>query len=138
MKSNRYGILDAVRGFSIISMVLFHAAWDLVYIYGLNATEYRIGSRIDAPEENLAAMKAVLDSIRTHNAGQYVSDLTVSDPKNMTITTRTGIRVKLGDSGNMDNKIKWMYSAVGDLESRGEIRGTLDVSSGTKADYMPN
>jgi hypothetical protein len=31
----------------------------------------------------------------------------------------------------------WMSSAVSDLESRGNTRGTLDVSGGDKADYMP-
>ena len=108
-----------------------------VYVYGLNATSYRIGGRITAPEENLQAMKVVLDSIRSQDAAQYVSDLTISDTDSMVITTRTGIRVKLGDAQNMDSKILWLRSAVSDLESRGDTRGTLDVSSGTKADYMP-
>lgn len=108
-----------------------------VYVYGLDATSYRIGGRITAPENRLFAMKAVLDSIRTQNAAQYVSDLTVSDPDNMMITTRTGMRVKLGDREQMDDKILWMRMAVSDLESRGDTRGLLDVSSGNKADYMP-
>jgi len=108
-----------------------------IYVYGLNATNYRIGGRIAAPEESLQAMKIVLDAVRAQNAAQYVSDLTIDDAENITMTTRTGIRVKLGDSGNMENKIVWMRSAVSDLESRGDTRGTLDVSSGTKADYTP-
>lgn len=108
-----------------------------VYVYGLDATSYRIGGRITAPEEKLQAMKTVLDSIRSQNAKQYVSDITVSDVDAMVITTRTGMRVKLGDAQNMENKILWMCSAVSDLESRGDTRGTLDVSSGTKADYTP-
>ena len=108
-----------------------------VYVYGLDATSYRIGGRITAPEEHLLSMKAVLDSIRSQNAAQYVSDLTVSDPDSMMITTRTGMRVKLGSRENMDDKILWMRMAVSDLESRGDTRGMLDVSSGTKADYKP-
>ena len=51
--------------------------------------------------------------------------------------TRSGVVVKLGDMGNMDEKIRWLRSAVSDLETRGETRGTLDVSSGTRADYRP-
>ena len=108
-----------------------------VYVYGLDATSYHVGGRITAPEERLLSMKEALDSIRSQNAAQYVSDLTVSDPDNMMITTRTGMRVKLGDRENMDDKILWMRMAVSDLEGRGDTRGTLDVSSGTKADYMP-
>lgn len=40
----RYGVLDALRGFSMISMVLYHAMYDLVAIYGLDVRWY-----FDAP-----------------------------------------------------------------------------------------
>ena len=41
----------------------------------------------------------------------------------------------LGNSENMNNKIIWMAGTLKDLEARGETSGTLDVSSGNKADY---
>lgn len=34
-KSTRLELLDLIRGFTIISMVLYHLTWDLVFIYGL-------------------------------------------------------------------------------------------------------
>jgi uncharacterized membrane protein len=34
MQEHRYGILDAVRGLTVLSMVLYHACWDLVYLEG--------------------------------------------------------------------------------------------------------
>lgn len=33
-KRQRYGLLDSVRGLVLISMILYHACWDLVYIFG--------------------------------------------------------------------------------------------------------
>ena len=30
----RYQLLDTLRGFSLVSMILFHACWDLVYLFG--------------------------------------------------------------------------------------------------------
>lgn len=108
-----------------------------VYITDLECGSYEIGQRISAPEEKLEAMKIVLDAIRAQNAGAYVSELSVKDLLNLQITTRTGIRVQLGDVSDMEGKILWMRSAVADLESRGQTSGTLDVSSGTKADYRP-
>lgn len=36
----RYRLLDNIRGFAIINMVLYHLCWDLVYIYGINLTWY--------------------------------------------------------------------------------------------------
>lgn len=34
MISDRYGLLDVLRGITLISMILYHGAWDMVYIYG--------------------------------------------------------------------------------------------------------
>lgn len=34
--SGRCALLDTLRGFTVINMVLFHAAWDLVYMFGVN------------------------------------------------------------------------------------------------------
>ncbi|MDL2293560.1 DUF1624 domain-containing protein [Ruminococcaceae bacterium OttesenSCG-928-D13] len=37
----RVRLLDNLRGFSVVSMVAFHAMYDLVYMYGLKADWYR-------------------------------------------------------------------------------------------------
>ena len=108
-----------------------------IYITGLDGTSYKIGKRINAPENKLSAMKTVLESIRKMDAAAYVSEINLGDLMQLSIVTRSGVVVKLGDTGNMDEKIRWMRSAVADLESRGETRGTLDVSSSTRADYQP-
>ncbi len=34
MERRRYQILDAIRGCALASMLLYHAAWDLVYLFG--------------------------------------------------------------------------------------------------------
>lgn len=38
--SHRCALLDALRGLTVINMVLFHAMWDLVYIFGVHAPWY--------------------------------------------------------------------------------------------------
>ena len=108
-----------------------------VYITGLEGTAYRIGKRISAPESKLSAMKTVLESIRKMDAAAYISEVNLTDLMEITAIARSGVIVKLGDTGNMDEKIRWLRSAVSDLDTRGETRGTLDVSSGTRADYRP-
>lgn len=40
-KSFRYGVLDSIRGLVVISMILYHACWDLVYIFGKDWSWYR-------------------------------------------------------------------------------------------------
>lgn len=37
----RYGILDTLRGITVISMVLYHMTWDLVYLYGMDWSWYQ-------------------------------------------------------------------------------------------------
>lgn len=41
IKSNRLELLDAIRGITIISMIIFHTLWDLVYIYNIDIDWYK-------------------------------------------------------------------------------------------------
>lgn len=34
MGSNRYFVLDAIRGIAILNMIVYHAVWDLVHLFG--------------------------------------------------------------------------------------------------------
>lgn len=36
MKENRFQLLDTIRGVVLISMILYHATWNFVYIYGMD------------------------------------------------------------------------------------------------------
>lgn len=36
MPKHRFQTLDTIRGFALVSMILYHASWDMVYIFGLN------------------------------------------------------------------------------------------------------
>lgn len=40
-KRQRYGLLDSIRGLVLISMIVYHACWDLVYIFGKDWEWYR-------------------------------------------------------------------------------------------------
>lgn len=37
----RVAVLDSLRGATLVSMVLYHACWDLVYLFGVNWSWYR-------------------------------------------------------------------------------------------------
>lgn len=40
-KSLRYHLLDSIRGLVLVSMILYHGCWDLVYIFGKDWIWYR-------------------------------------------------------------------------------------------------
>lgn len=39
-KTKRYALLDQLRGLTFISMLLYHATWDLVYLFGVSLSWY--------------------------------------------------------------------------------------------------
>ncbi|MCD7806717.1 MAG: DUF1624 domain-containing protein [Lachnospiraceae bacterium] len=41
MNSNRYLILDEIRGLALLNMIAYHACWDLVYMFGLDWAWYQ-------------------------------------------------------------------------------------------------
>ena len=108
-----------------------------VYVTGLRASYYTLGRQLDTADGRCGCMKAVLEALKNQHATGYVSELSVADTADLRIISRTGMTVNLGDSSDMEAKITWMAGALSDLEARGETTGTLDVSSGTKADYAP-
>ena len=34
MERRRYQVLDTIRGCALVSMILYHTSWDLVYLFG--------------------------------------------------------------------------------------------------------
>ena len=41
MSHTRYYVLDTLRGFALINMILYHAIWDLVYVFRFDWSWYR-------------------------------------------------------------------------------------------------
>lgn len=41
MSNKRYLILDEIRGLALLNMIVYHACWDLVYIFGIDWSWYR-------------------------------------------------------------------------------------------------
>lgn len=39
--TSRYAVLDAIRGFALVHMILYHTSWDLVYLFGFDWPWYR-------------------------------------------------------------------------------------------------
>ena len=39
-RSSRYALLDELRGLDLISMMLYHGCWDLVFLFGVQANWY--------------------------------------------------------------------------------------------------
>ncbi len=40
-QSSRYTVLDILRGFALVNMILYHAMWDIVYMFKVNIVWFR-------------------------------------------------------------------------------------------------
>lgn len=107
----------------------------LPYISGMSATAVTPGSLLATDAKKLSAYSAIIAALNENDADELVSEIKLDDPEDLRIATRTGMEIVLGDENNMTRKIAFMKGAVLDLEQRGSVSGTLDVSSGDKADY---
>ena len=107
------------------------------YVSGIKAMYYSPGRQLDTSDGRCPAMSAVLKALKEQGATSYVSELSVSNTDDLRIYTSSGMTVLLGNAENMEAKVAWMTAALTDLQARGQTRGTLDVSSATKADFMP-
>ncbi len=107
------------------------------YVTGLRTQSYMLGRQLETADGRCASMKAVVEALKANEATAYASEVNVADSADLRIITRKGTTVLLGNAEDMERKIAWMAGALADLEARGENGGTLDVSSGTKADYRP-
>ncbi len=130
-------ILSMERDGTVIERLDALPQTDAVYVSGLGITAYRPGEVVSAPASQLEAMVSALSALYDNAATAYVSELNVSNPNDIYLYSRTGMRVTLGDDTDMGSKVVWMVGALRDLEARGETGGELDVSSGDKADYSP-
>lgn len=108
-----------------------------VYVSGLKPQYYTLGRQLDDSDGRRSAMSAVINALKSQGAMAYASELNVNSVSDLRIVARSGVSVLLGDRSDMEDKIAWMAAALSDLEARGEISGQLDVSSGSKADFMP-
>lgn len=108
-----------------------------LYVTGIKAAYYTLGRQLDLADGRCGAMKAVVEALKAQGASGYAAELNVNAVDDLRIISRTGITVLLGDAQDMEAKIAWMAGALSDLEARGQTAGTLDVSSGTKADFKP-
>ena len=51
--AGRYALLDELRGLDLLSMIGYHACWDLIFLFGMSAAWYYLSEEEcgrDSPE----------------------------------------------------------------------------------------
>lgn len=107
-----------------------------VLFKGLHIMSCRVGSQLSAGQDQTDTMCEILAAIEANGAAQRIAEVNLEDTDDIVIKTVNGVTVRVGNIREIDRKLAWMMGALRDLESRGQKGGTLDVSSGNKADYV--
>lgn len=109
-----------------------------VYVTDLNVSFQKAGRRLQsATPGQMDALLALLEAMETVGCQNIVDTVSVNDPQQLIIYSTNGVEVELGDCERMEAKLSWMKAVIEDLIRRQESFGTLNVTSGTHADYYP-
>ena len=83
------------------------------------------------------ALVALLKGFEQVPCQSLISWATMENPQNIMMYSTNHVWVEMGGSENIADKLRWTQAVLEDLIARGEKLGTLNVSSGTHADYAP-
>lgn len=110
---------------------------DLLFISGLEAGFCGLGERVGGDAARLEACMAVLAAADACAAESFISEVNMADAGNIHMIEGSGMRILLGDTGSLADKLSLACAAVQDIKRRGEGGGVLDVAGVSHADYRP-
>lgn len=108
-------------------------------ISGLRVDHISVGSFLNVQDkQQWTVLHQVITNIKALPALKMITNVNVSDKKNILVTTVDGISVRLGDSSRMFEKMKAMIATVDGIKrtSRNPL-GTLDLTTPTRPTFHP-
>ncbi len=106
-------------------------------VTGMLVTNYSVGEQIESEDpKQLSALQIILAELIEQDASHLISEINVSEVSDLSMVTTNGIRVKLGNFEDMDEKIRWLRATLPVLLSEGHEGGTLNLSTGKNASFL--
>ena len=110
----------------------------LPVIQGLTVNTYQVGEKI-VPDQTIqmTAMHHVLSELEMQKMIPETEEINLSSVNDILLITRDGRPVEVGNTENMERKIRFLRAVLEDLRSKGIYDGLINVSSGNSATYSP-
>lgn len=109
-----------------------------IYVTDMDVSFRKAGRRLQsATSGQMDALLAILEAMQEVGCQRLVDTVSMKNPQQLILYSINGVQVKLGDGSRMKDKLRWTQAVVNDLIERQESFGTLNVTSGTHADYYP-
>lgn len=85
----------------------------------------------------LSQLKEIIAALEKEEVYDIITEINMSDPNAIVMTTNDGYTVKLGEFENIQYKIRFFKTTREQLIQMGKIGGSIDITTGTKAYYEP-
>lgn len=112
---------------------------DLPQVTGLQARSATVGKTVVAGNEiQLNSYCTIMKELLEQGCVDEIAELKVSDPENLSLVTRDGYTICLGDAQNLRAKIGTARAVVEKLKTMGYSEGIIDASVPMVATYTPS
>jgi|GEM_PF-685781 len=111
---------------------------NLLLVTGMSQLGYEVNEKIGKESDlQTQALLSIIGELRKLDLLKEVAGADLANPLRVTLTTKDGVTVVLGQPDNLADKLAWMRDALPSLRESGVAGGTLDVSAKGGASYSP-
>lgn len=106
---------------------------------GMGPTGANLGEKLAGPTDYQwhVFQTVLLPVMQTAEISEHITGIELSEPTAVTLSTKQGITIRIGDEENMETKLQWLKTLLPRLIDAGKRFGTLDVTGTTGASFIP-
>lgn len=132
-----YHVIIDVEG-HVLSISTGSDISNLLRITGISQMGFQVNQPLDTGSNmQIQALMLILQQIEAFNLRADIVSIDLTNPLRLSMQTKEGIAVLLGQSDNMEKKMYWLRETLPSLRGGGITEGTLDVSAKSGAIYSP-
>ncbi len=122
----------------VIEHAPIQKAYTVPVVSGLEISSYVVGRPIGCFTVGaLESFQRVVQATYSQNVASTVKEVLLHNLDSIVLITPSGMRIKIGDRENVEEKIRLAKICYKDQKNQGNTKGTIDVSLGDKAYYSP-
>lgn len=96
-----------------------------------------VGMPVNMDEQKRSQLGYIISGIGGAGVADMISEINVASLQNIYIVTRSGYVFRIGSTDDIEAKLKWIRPVEAQLRAEGRPSGTVDITSGIAADYIP-
>ncbi|MDL2258893.1 FtsQ-type POTRA domain-containing protein [Eubacteriales bacterium OttesenSCG-928-K08] len=137
ISSQGYDVVVDEQGY-VLSIGMGSDLSSLLRVTGMSQHGYQVNKPIgEASDIQVDSMRAIITNLKDYGLLDKMALLDLSNPLRVSMETREGIDIVLGQADGLGDKMKWIVAALPSIEISNDDGGVLDVSARSGAIYSP-